>query len=667
MPTLILRSPIPSSGKIRLTNTETTLNPQEIISTRITQDIPDLFKEWNLEGQIEFSHNIGTLSTCQFTFTALPSQENQIRNYFTPYRLLTFYDHTYWVTSLQIEHLPIPQRIKITISCGEPSSQRNPYNRPILLKQNDQNLRTSLPSLCSAVGLSYDGPSIPLKLPDDLANDSTTTLSDELTRAYQYGCFWQPSPLGLTLNYLGKTPQHTLKDSDILQLTYSLNYPGDGAKFEEIPLTKEYHNTRLTLDTTNTTNTNQGNTYYTIIEGDPTPQVPTDINKQLLYSPRLAFDTGGPTKTKKQITYLNGQPIHETETTFGFLYTSLDTHTITINNGEVAIRRTGLDFANFWTQVRSIERIYITGSDGYLRQISASGTLKTRFRQESDQLEQAIAYGERLFVGTQNASEYTRLSKIIELYEYFDQPLEEKRLFTLSSLSVFPDTPPQKPHPFYVSRDFYTFNAYAETPDPNSTPQAPLPPIVTGKYSQSETLTSIVRTKNPSIYRTLTRTSNSEGTALSDSAAIETTQLVQGRPSVANRLQLYPDNNPPDDTPETEKIYRLRTPNFLFINKNPESLFFSGADTIGLASTAARTLCQIENSSNACTTTLKIKRKSSWQVGDRILWNNKNWWLLEIQDNQTIDRTLVNSSEFQIKIGRLLLVPTTYSLDVNPS
>lgn len=664
MPTLILRS-TSSSGQIRLVATETALAPQEIISTRITQDIPDLFREWNIEGQIQFSHSIGTLSTCQFTFTALPSQENQIRNYFTPYRLLTLYDHTYWVTALQIEHLPLPQQLKITISCGEPSSQRNPYNRPILLKENDQNLHVSLASLCIAVGLSYYGPSIPLKLPKDLANDSTTTLSNELTRAYQYGYFWQPSPVALTLNRFGNTPLHVLKDSDILELTYSLSYPGDGAKFEEIPLTKEYHNTRLTLDTTNTI-TSQSNTFNTIIEGDPNPQVPPNINKQLLYSPRLAFDTGGPTKTKKITTYLNGQPLQETETTFGFLYTSLDTHTVTISNGEAAIRRAGLDFANFWIEVSSIERIYIRDSNGYLRQVSASGTLKTRFRQESDQLEQATAQGERLFVGTQNPGEYTRLTQIIQLYEYFDQPLEEKRLFTLSSLSIFPDTPPQNPDPLYVSRDFYTFNTYAETPDPDSTSQAPLPPIITGKYSQSEALTQLIQTKNPSAYRILTRTSNSEGTSLSDSAAIETTQLVQGRPSVANRLQLYPSNNPPDDTPETEKIYRLRTPNSLFFNKNPDSLFFSGADTIGLASTAARTLCQIENSSNACTTTLKIKRKSSWQVGDRILWNNKNWWLLEIEDIQTIDRNLVNSSEFQIKIGRLLFVPTTYSLD-NPS
>ena len=156
--------------------------------------------------------------------------------------------------------------------------------------------------------------------------------------------------MALILNRFGNTPQHTLKDSDILQLAYSLSYPGDGAKFEEIPLTKEYHNTRLTLDTTNTI-TSQSNTFKTIIEGDPSPQVPPNINKQLLYSPRLAFDTGGPTKTKKITTYLNGQPIKETETTFGFLYTSLDTHTVTISNGEVAIRRAGLDFANFWTEL----------------------------------------------------------------------------------------------------------------------------------------------------------------------------------------------------------------------------------------------------------------------------------------------------------------------------
>ena len=658
MPTLILQSS-QASAVVRLTDTEPTLDSNEISTVRITQDIPEIFREWNIEGQIQFSHSIGSLSTCQLSFTTTPDKETQIREYFIPYRLITLYDHTYWVTNLQIEHLPLPQTLKITISCGELNSQRNPYNRPILLKEKDKNLHSYLSSLCDAVGLAYDGTSIPLKPPDDLPNNSTTTINDELSRAYQYGYFWQPHPDQLILKLFGSTPQRTLRDTDILQLTYTLAYPGDGAKFEGIPLYKEYHNTRLTIDESG--KEQQTNDQSIAIEGDPTPQVPPQINKQLLYSPRLAFDTGGPTKTKKTITLLNGQPIKETEITFGFLYTSLDTHTVSISNGDIAIRRAGLDFANFWGQVSSIERVYIRDSDGYLLQISSSGTTKTRFKQESDQLEQAIAQGERLFVGSQDP-EYQRLTQIINLYEYFDQPISEERIFTLSSLSVFPDTPSQKPEPYYVSRDFYSFNSYAETPDPDSTSAAPLPPISTGKYSQSEALVAITRTKNPSAYRLLQRTSNSEGTSLRDSASIENSQIVQGRPDVANRLQLYENNSPPSED-EPEKIYRINTPGSLQIDQNPDSLSFSGADTIGLAVTAARTLCRIENSQSACTTTLKIKRKPSWQVGDRILWNNQAWWLLEIQEIQTIDRTLVNCSEFQIKIGRLLMIPITYSLD----
>lgn len=664
MPTLILRSPTQPSAIIRITDTEPTLGINQISTTRITQDLPAIFQEWNLEGQIQFSHSIGSLSTCSLTFTTTPDKENQIREYFIPYRLLTLYNHTYWVTALEIEYLPLPQTLKITISCGEPSSQRNPYNRPILLKENGNNRYSYLSSLCKAIGLGYDGPSIPLKLPDDLPNNSTTTISDEFSRAYQYGYFWHPHPDRLILQPFDSTPQRTLKDTDILQLTYTLSYPGDGAKFEGIPLTKEYHNTRLTLDG-QSGKEEQTNDKQTIIEGDPTPQAPPNINKQLLYSPRLAFDTGGPTKTKKIITLLNGQPIKETEITFGFLYTSLDTHTVSISNGDIAIRRAGLDFANFWGQVSSIERIYIRDNDGYLKQISSSGTTKTRFKQESDQLEQAIAQGERLFVSAQDP-EYQRLTQIINLYEYFDQPISEERIFTLSSFSVFPDTPPQTPEPYYVSRDFYTYNSYAEIPDPDSTPSASLPPIFTGKYSQSESLITITRIKNPSAYRILQKTSNSEGTSLQDSAAIENSQIVQGRPDVANRLHLYENNSPPRED-EPEKIYRINTPGSLRIDQNPDSLSFPGADTIGLAVTAARTLCRIENSQNACTTTLKIKRKPFWQVGDRILWNNQLWWLLEIQEIQTIDRNFVNCSEFVVKLGRLLFVPITYYQDANSS
>ena len=128
MPTLILRSPIQSSAVIRITHTEPTLSSNEITRTRITQDLPAIFQQWNLEGEIQFSHTIGYLSTCQLTFTTTPDKETQIREYFIPYRLLTLYNHIFWVTTLQIEHLPLPQTLKITISCGEPSSQRNPYN-----------------------------------------------------------------------------------------------------------------------------------------------------------------------------------------------------------------------------------------------------------------------------------------------------------------------------------------------------------------------------------------------------------------------------------------------------------------------------------------------------------------------------------------------------------
>jgi hypothetical protein len=628
----------------------------KIPTARVLADIPDLFTIWNVKG-IEFDDRLFEFPVCRFTFVIKREREAEAKGYFLPGRLLILYGRTYSVDKFpDFKYSPNSRLIEVTVSCGGSRGDRNPYRRAIVVKESDRILVDSLAGLCAAAGISYDGPYIPLKHPKDLPNDSTTTVDAELERAYQYGRFWDTEPHRLTLKEFGKTPLRHLSDAEILDegRTFTFAHAGEGALFDGIPLASEYNNIRLTLDR-RAGDGESRNEWRDLQEGDPNPQIPPNIDKSALYSPRLAFDAGGPTRSRKSVKTLNGQTVWEKEETFGFVYTSLDTHSVSVTDGNVAIRRKGLDFENFWTLVSSIERLYIRDKEGYLRRISGAGTRKTRFRQESDQLELARIQGEIL--QTDDTAELNRLNALKDLYLYGDKSVTESRSFTLAPLkSLFPDTPAQSPEPLYVSEDVATVDSYAETPDPDSTDDEPLPPIAVGQLSRSETYTTVVRAKSPEVYRVTTKTSNAEGTSFAQTAAIEQSRTVPGRPQVQTRLQVFEENR--DDDGETvDRAYRLTTPGALGIDKNPRSISFTGADTLALARRAAETSISIENSSKIQTTVLRTRRKPNWRSGDRLYWRGITWWILGVSESQSLTPGVVNCSGFTVSLGRLVSVP----------
>jgi len=624
-------------------------NTQSIPTTRI-RDIPAFFRDWNFSSSAEITINrrLQDHPSLEAEFLIRPLQESLVRTTFISGARFNVWGVGYVILTPPSLESRKSGWIRVSLSLfGEhsPRGLRNPL---------DQNVRfgSGLSTHLQSNDLPYSG----VASSRNTNPTEDTTIRQQLeTDALVSGGFLDYHGSRVRICRLTESAIHTLADADVFSENAITQFSGTGFAYQGIPLSRELHNVRLSLEVENTSGTRNERT--SLFRGHADPQVSPTIDPNALRSPSLAFDNNGPTKTRVDIDYLNGSPILETEQVWGFVYTSLDTHQVTFTNNNLAIRFLDQTFSSYWRMVRSSQKIYIHGTGGYLIRESLNGTETIRFRAETAELEMAKLKGEWL-----QASEEDRpaIDAQMALYEYFQVPISSFTDYTLQPFrDYYSDVPDDaEVEPYFAARISSGENFSQIVENPDSTPEEELPPLVVGRIESRENFVRIIRSTPPETFLVSEKNSNSQGPGLVNSAGLETSELVAGRPSVHSRIEIYEDSRNPRNSAASSAKYYLNTPNSLSSLNNPESISFPGVFSPSQGAAAARTLVSLENM-RSVTTRLFVRRNASYQVGDRIWWRGYLWIILSISESYKVSKNNLNWTQFQLELGRFVIVPVS--------
>jgi hypothetical protein len=473
-------------------------------------------------------------------------------------------------------------------------------------------------------------------------------------------------------------PIYTLYDWEIKDLAYE-STGGFGASVDGVRLAKELNNAELIIDRTVADNgeeeggeDSQG--FATNIEGDPTPEIPPTINRgffQESYSsdylrvPTHSFDSGGITKTKKTIKSFNGETVEEIEETYGFVYTSLDVFVINVTSSSPF--RYNQEFLNpsidaYWDQVSYEKKVYSHDSEGNYTGFASTGWKLQRFKQEGESLELLDLKIEQLDPTT-GSDRLTVIAQLIALYTAQKLPISSSQINFLGRMDDhYSDITDNSK---YVKKSLFSQSNTQLVPDPESTDDDPLPPIVAGENKTEETYTTVISPQSsnspqvPERYQVRTFSTDSSGQSFRDSASINQVSTSTGRPATVSRLsrEVPKPRNPTVDN----RRYRVKTPNALpQLNAyiSTESIGFTGGTTYAKVLLGAQTQISHINTEQSYTISVELHNRKPWIVGERIRWNSQVWTILSISESQSVRQDgLVYCDSYSLSLGRFLDVP----------
>ena len=472
-------------------------------------------------------------------------------------------------------------------------------------------------------------------------------------------------------------PTYQLYDWEIKDLSYD-STGGFGATVEGIRLAKELNNAELIIDrSVGESEEEEGDDsqgYAINIEGDPNPQVPPTINRgfyqesypsDYLRVPTHAFDSGGITKTKKTIKSFNGETVEEIEITYGFVYKSTDVWSINVTSSSPF--RYTQEFLNpaidaYWQQISYEKKTYSHDSDGNLLGFVSSGWKLQRFRQENESLELLDLKIEEL----DPATDPNRLAVIValrQLYAYQQTPINSSLINTLQEMNLhYADITDNSK---YVKKSFFSQTNTQLIPDPESSDDDPLPPIVTGENKTEETYTTVVSPQSrnspqvPERYQIRNFSTDSSGQSFRDSASINQISTSTGRPATVSKISRTTPS--PKNPTVDDRRYRVKTPNPLpELNAyiTTESIGFTGGTTYTKVFLGAQTQISHTNTEQAYTITVELHNRKPWIVGERVRWDSEVWTILSISESQSVRQDgLVYCDSYSLSLGRFLDVP----------
>ena len=561
---------------------------------------------------------------------------------------------------------PIDKPIQINLgSSGTGGTRRRvrSYSFSYVARQSDVTIIGGVDNFIPVSGLEPD-------------NSETITLRDLIPDiATIQGKFpdWN-NVAGITLKDFRTEPIYTLYDWEIKGLAYE-STGGFGALVDGVRLAKEFNNAELIIDRTVADNEEEegedSQGFAINIEGDPTPEVPPTINRgffQEAYSsdylrvPTHAFDSGGITKTKKTIKSFNGETVEEIEETYGFVYNSLDVFVINVTSSNPF--RYNQEFLNpsidvHWEQVSYEQKIYSHDSEGNYTGFASTGWKLQRFKQESESLELLALKIEELNPTT-DADRLTVIAQLIELYTAERLPISSSQINFLGRMDDhYSDITDDSK---YVKKSFFSQSNTQLVPDPESTDDDPLPPIVVGENKTEETYTTVISPQSsnspqvPERYQVRNFSTDSSGQSFRDSASINQISTSTGRPATVSKLsrEVPEPRNPTVDN----RRYRVKTPDALpQLNAyiTTESIGFTGGTTYAKVFLGAQTQISQTNTEESYTITVELHNRKSWIVGERIRWNSQVWTILSISEVQSVKQDKqVYCDTYALTLGKFL-------------
>ncbi len=704
---------------------------QPVIVFYIPPPYPQILKDYNAYGSVRITRSFEGHPSASFQFTIPRVQETATVTALKTAEI-SLWGRKFFVSNVQVSRYSriskpgniVDIAVSLTgIHAPRANPSRSPLDEPIKLSDlGDPATEASINDLASASNVDYRGIDISIDIPKETSTGEIVEFRQELeSRVYIYNHFiYYSEPNFVTTKEFAKTQLHALADAEITSEKYSFSIPGQGINTDDntLCLVDEYRNYVFNLDRGNIDKyQNSGSNaefneitreeFENITNEDSLEDVktpPTDGNFQAteatLRDPSSTFDNGGFVKKYRRITERNGIETEKIEEIYGWVFTTLDTYEVIIEDGEV----TGSRFKDaitssalgFWKLIEKTTTTHIFNDDGYLIRTLRVGTRSGRVRQESNTLEAIELDKDIRSLQTDPSAEPDLEDDTIaslvaerELYDFnLEFPIQDDTFYTLSNFRSFytdtriPDVGETDfVEPKFVSDMRRTNISIISKPDPSSTNEDKRPNVTTKESLVSNIKTVIIapaprnrQLKKPERYKTIEYSQAASGERGKYSTVSGKSTTKKGRPPIHTRLKYKPGTRiitgisaltPPDDLQESGDIkYYLNTPSFAFpattstINpgqiidrslsnfsqlsnfanfpKEQNSLSFPGVDSAETARKAAQTKISIQNSKSAQVVELSILRRSELNEGDLINWDGKVWLILEISEEQII-------------------------------
>lgn len=402
--------------------------------------------------------------------------------------------------------------------------------------------------LAARAGAAYDGPELKIKIAGDTPKDATTTLDQELqprlrinnafafysgtqaiaarnfynTRLWNFGEYLggfsrtyqaiaDPQQYsGQDLNLPQPDPTLPLPDTVQLPPTKILqpeptNFVGYAAKYPCVRLEGKF--TQPATQTGEDTQGSGSKVIYpagkllTLRSGHGYPELPPKGSKRIKTT-SLNHDQSGPKKVSKLSTSENGSPLYEETFTYGFAYLGRD-----IANSDDELD--GIPGA-WWQLVRYEKTSYVYDEKTlYLLGTDTIGWQLARFKTESAETPETVGMdsGDPMLplyefrrVPINSKTRYI-LKQYREFYKDVadrasSSPTEKKCDRAGSSTVVATTSSTTDPEPMFIAAEASETICYARTPNPDSTPDAPLPDYETGEESYTYKFVKILPSKN---------------------------------------------------------------------------------------------------------------------------------------------------------------------------
>ncbi len=412
-------------------------------------------------------------------------------------------------------------------------------------------------------------------------------------------------------------------------------------------------------------------------------------------NPSNAFDNGGFTKFIEREVYRRGILIQVTRWVWGWVFTSLDYYQVILNSDRTEAeirsdtnfykfdffpRRTGI--ASFWRQVEFSDTQYIFDEQGYLVEEITTGRRLGRLLQDNSDVP-AIRAREEYFelnrqknlvlaqpspdaelanTLEQQAAAKFRLSRAYKFDRVF--PINVRKTYTLRELADhFPEIiPPANSECFYIPPKYVALAKRVEEnilvePNPESTEDNELLPIIVGYKKTFTEKTEITDTRGRGKFRRTTTSKDERGRGLQGKISIKVDQPISGKP----RKQIILPRTQPSDTEQRSRLSnyeRNRNKKFLITTSGVEQpdrspgqtlseplnpiveqpLFYKDVDNLSDAIAIAELKLNIQNSLNSYTFSRTADELPNIDEGDIAIDDGKSWVVKGIETTHTYQK-----------------------------
>lgn len=477
---------------------------KRILSDRYRGQIPQFFRDWNINGAASFSRSLEASPSGSISFRMFKRDFESRLCELKEGTLIEWRGHGYATKSVTSKWLPSQDQVEVTLSLHGPHDHlmneqvryRGSLGKGAFSGQKSSNgsfaiaaiqkaglivdgvsasrnssdsaekVTINFATLCRRAGLAYAGPAVSFRIAKERDKRDSTTIQSELgrSRAVESFSYLSNSNAIEFRKWFVERTSHLLSRLDILNNDdnkIDISYNISGNEWNGIKLASEYKNTQLNLDESeiNERDASGGTNYKITLRYGSAVKLtasgkivittpPSNVDRS---NPSANFDEGGPTKEYIVERYQNGVLISKTKTVYGYAYkvsdfvtfSSANENVITSNipSPEQQPRLIG------WGIVKKESEEYEFDGDGYLIKITNFISTKRRFKQETDANETLQIHAEANFATSNNSQLQIDLrnakNQVLGLYDYFDVTETDVTKYTLERLEdYYPDLPP---------------------------------------------------------------------------------------------------------------------------------------------------------------------------------------------------------------------------------